>query len=134
MGFFYQPTATGDGFRIDDGFRGRSHYLAAGWSEYTGDLAPAQLHRVGDTLEPKPAPVPTEEWHETAIFADALDALLGSDEVKAAVAQNWKTTKFAIQVPPDRVNLLDPRIELFAAEIGLTVAGIRAKIEELENA
>lgn len=87
----------------------------------------ASYDRIDWDAPPEDHPA-TEEWIPTADFSAALLKL--PEEVRSGMmAKAEELLAFSIQVPPDYVNLLDPRVEMFLASAGVTLEQFKGLID-----
>lgn len=106
--------------------------LAEGFLPYTGTLPAERLAITyeGDiaVIEELPEPPATEEWVDTKDFIMALASLITAEQL-AAMMQDPDALKNGLiglaQLPSDRVDLLDPRVEPWLYMTGLTVDQVR---------
>lgn len=101
----------------------------------------AAYHRIDWTAEPEPEPEPAEEWADKEQFIDALYMLVPAETV-AAVMQSPEALKAGIAglallttnaAPNGMIDLKDSRVADFAGLLGVTVAQVKAKMDELQN-
>lgn len=109
-------------------------------SEWIEELT-AAYHRIDWTAEPDPEPEPAEDWADKELFIDALYALVPAATV-AAVMQSPEALKAGIAglallttnaAPNGMIDLKDSRVSDFAGLLGVTVAQVKAKMDELQN-
>lgn len=106
---------------------GNTWYAARGFLDYAGTLPLSRLDVADGAVVELPPPEPTEEWVPTPGFIEALKTLI-PDGRKPELVADWRAFAFAAQLPPDSVNLLDPRVPEFLALAGLTVENVRGAI------
>ena len=101
----------------------------------------AAYHRIDWTAEPEPEPEPAEDWVDKELFISALYALVPAATV-AAVMQSPEALKAGIAglallttnaAPNGMIDLKDSRVSDFAGLLGVTVAQVKAKMDELQN-
>lgn len=85
---------------------------------------------------PAPPPGDPEEWVDTPAFVEALAALIPADQL-AALIQSPEALKRGLaglaQLPHDRINLLDPRVQPWLDLTGLSLDAVRAAIAASEE-